>query len=650
MPERLSGIALLAPFGAAVYLAFSAGGFFAGTTAAGVLILIVVLALRLLTGDNPLAGANLWIVTVSASLALFAVWILISYLWSDSPARSVLEFDRALLYLLAFLLTGLMLKTPSRVRTATWAATAAIVAVTGASLLSRVLPATFPTDVPVVADRLSFPLTYWNGLGLMAAFGLVLTVGIASDRRQPALARPIAAALTVPLAATLYFTLSRGAIVACVLGLLVFAVAARPRRLITTLPSVVPFVAIALYACYQADVLTTADFASPSGEDQGRTVALVIALAMAAAGATQWVLLRLDERVDSLRIPAGARRPLLTGLAALAVVALVVSVAAFDAPGAIERQVDRFLEPGEVELDDGDARSRLTDLSNNRGDHWNVAADSWRDSPVIGQGAGTFALEWARGRPNDFTVVDAHSLYLEVLAELGIVGLALLATAIGAMLVGVARRCCGADRVVHGAILGLLAAWAAHAGLDWDWELPAVTIIPFALGGLALASSRPRVAPPARLTRVVAGIGLLIVALTPVSIYLSQQRLDDAVAAIKDGDCETATESSLSSIDALPVRPEPYELLAYCNAGGGNPELAEQMAVNAVERDPQNWEAHYALAIARATAGKDPRPAARTALELNPRAGRAIDLEKKLRTDDPEQWGAVGGTAPLLLP
>ena len=257
LSERLPWISLLAPFGAAVYLGFSAGGFFAGSTAVGVLVLLAVLALRVLTEENPFAGVNLWVVVVSATLAVFAVWVLISYIWSDSPARSLLEFDRALLYLLAFLAAGSVLSTSNRVRGAVWGATAATVAITGVGLLTRIFPDVFPTDPAVAADRLSHPLTYWNGLGLMAVFGLVLTLGIASDRRQPAVARPIAAALTVPLAATLYFTLSRGAIAACALGLVVFVVMARPRPLITTLPAVLPFVAVALLACYQADTLTT---------------------------------------------------------------------------------------------------------------------------------------------------------------------------------------------------------------------------------------------------------------------------------------------------------------------------------------------------------------------------------------------------------
>ena len=148
LSERLSGISLLAPFGVAVYLGFSAGGFFAGSTAVGVLVLLAVLALRVLTEENPVAGVNLWVVVVSASLAVFAVWVLISYIWSDSPARSLLEFDRALLYLLAFLAAGSVLSTSNRVRGAVWGATGAIVAITGAGLLTRIFPDVSPPTPP----------------------------------------------------------------------------------------------------------------------------------------------------------------------------------------------------------------------------------------------------------------------------------------------------------------------------------------------------------------------------------------------------------------------------------------------------------------------------------------------------------------------
>ena len=43
---------------------------------------------------------------IGSGLALFAVWTLLSAGWSDAPARAMIEFDRALAYLLVVVLIG----------------------------------------------------------------------------------------------------------------------------------------------------------------------------------------------------------------------------------------------------------------------------------------------------------------------------------------------------------------------------------------------------------------------------------------------------------------------------------------------------------------------------------------------------------------
>ncbi len=642
---------MLAPAAVLLYVGFSAGGFFAGGTAVAALILLGVLGLRILTARHPVAGVNLAVALASGALGALGAWILLSQLWSDSAVRALLEFDRVLVYLSVLVLVGLRRRSRRRVEALVWAIGIAIVLIVGAGLLTRILPEVFPTNPAAQgADRLSHPLTYWNGLGIVAGLGIILALAVASDRLQPKVARPVAASLLVPLAAALLFSFSRGAIAATVLGLAVFALVGRPRGLLTTVLAVAPPMAVALVVCYQADVVASADFAGSEGVDQGRTVFFVLLAAMAVAGTLQALLLSLDERLAEIRLPEGVRRPALAAAAIAASAVLVISVAALDAPGAIERQVDRFLEGGDVASDPEDVRTRLTDVSNNRADHWSVAVDAWQEGILAGKGAGTFVLLWAQDRPIDFTVIDAHSLYLETLAELGLVGLLLVLAAVGTLLVGTARRCRGPDRALYAGIIAVIAAWGVHAGIDWDWELPTVTIIPFALGGAALASDRARVQDPARLVRVLIGIGVLIAALTPFSIVTSQSRLDASVDAIREGDCAETIDAALDSLDALSARAEPFELLAYCNSRGGRAELAERMAREAIERDPRNWEFHYDLAVVQAVAGNDPRAAIRRARELNPLDGRVRDLELRLRTDEEGQWRAAGRTAPLLLP
>jgi O-antigen ligase len=51
--------------------------------------------------------------------------------------------------------------------------------------------------------------------------------------------------------------------------------------------------------------------------------------------------------------------------------------------------------------------------------YWHVAASDVARRPVLGSGAGTFDDVWYANRPITASVRDAHSLYLEVLAELG---------------------------------------------------------------------------------------------------------------------------------------------------------------------------------------------------------------------------------------
>jgi O-antigen ligase len=85
-------------------------------------------------------------------------------------------------------------------------------------------------------------------------------------------------------------------------------------------------------------------------------------------------------------------------------------------------------------------------------------------------------------------VRDAHSLELETAAELGIVGLALLALMLGGVVAGAVV----ALRRTPAAAIGPVAAltvWAAHSALDWDWEMPALTLVAVLLAGMLLAAT-----------------------------------------------------------------------------------------------------------------------------------------------------------------
>jgi O-antigen ligase len=120
---------------------------------------------------------------------------------------------------------------------------------------------------------------------------------------------------------------------------------------------------------------------------------------------------------------------------------------------------------------------------------------AWHDEvlahPFLGTGAGTFGLYWARsGRAlEQGGALDAHSLYLETLAELGPLGLGLLV----AMLLAPLRRALALRHSPHVATaVGAYVAFLVHAGLDWDWEMPAVVVAALCCAAaVATAELRP---------------------------------------------------------------------------------------------------------------------------------------------------------------
>ena len=122
-----------------------------------------------------------------------------------------------------------------------------------------------------------------------------------------------------------------------------------------------------------------------------------------------------------------------------------------------------------------------------RPEYWNVALADASEHVVLGSGAGSFDDYWLEHRPIPAYVRDAHSLYLETAAELGIAGLALLLTALGTPLVAAARA---RDRRLVATAAAAYVTFLLHAGLDWDWEMPVATFAGLACGAALLVAAR----------------------------------------------------------------------------------------------------------------------------------------------------------------
>jgi len=400
-----------------------------------------------------------------ALLAGVVAWTALSSAWSGSASQSLREAERATVY--AAGVAALVLVAGRTTAAIAGGLLAAIVAVSGTALVERLLG---------VADtaydhRLTGTLTYANALGLLAAVGILLGVAVALCAGHPAV-RAAAGATLVVDAATLYLTFSRGSWLALFAGIATGVAASRRFAPVATL-TLVPAAAVAVCA-----------------RSRG----------LAAGAPDRRMLLLLAALVTLSALVAAARpRPRVHRLAAaLALAALAAGLAVAVARGVPARLYSSFGERPPAAAAGtrhavADPRTRLLDAhGSDRLELWRAAFDDFRAHPFGGSGAGTFGLYWTRHRPQPVTVRDAHSLYLESLAELGVPGFALVVAALALPLVaGIRSR----RRPWVPFVLGAYVAYLVHTGIDWDWELPAVTLAGLFCGVALLpatTAARPR--------------------------------------------------------------------------------------------------------------------------------------------------------------
>jgi O-Antigen ligase len=633
---------MLLPGALIVFMGFNAGGYFPTIPAVVAIVLAQVLLVRIVRSRDPFEGLAPATLVAIAALALYAALTLVSALWSHSTSRALIEFDRAFLYLLVLVLFGTVRASASNVR---WlirglALGASIVCLAG--LISRVAPDVWHTAPDVSNERLSYPVTYWNALGLLAALGVVFSFHLTSTLGERRYVRVLAAGVLPLLAATLFFTFSRGAIVAGAVGLAVYVLVARPSGLLSGALATVPGTAALMLVAYHANLLDTLDPTTPAAVSQGHRVALAAGVCVVVcAGLRLLLAAHLDCRLRRVSgKPWMGRRARGAAIGGGAVASAVV-ILALGVPQALAHDWNRFLSGVAPRGNHGDLRQRLTDPANNgRSDLWRVAVHGFAAAPVHGRGAGMYQTIWDQKRPRFSYAVNAHSLYLQVMAELGIPGLLLLVVLVAVVLGGLARRARGRRRSLYGALLAGGVVWALHTGVDWDWEMPVVTLGFFAAAGLAL-SPRGRAlrgwAPGWASRLVLAGLCLAAIVL-PVLVIGSESRLTDAERALYASNCAKADSAARSSIGWLSARPQPYEILGFCDLQRGLPGLGVSAMRQALRRDPGSWESYYVLAIAQATAGIDPRAAAERALRMNPLEPLTRQAVRELRGSNPSQW------------
>jgi O-Antigen ligase len=455
-------------------IAFFSGGFFdrprlvAGIGAWALVIVAVALAPRPLPAGAPGRVAL-------AGLSLLTAWTALSLIWAPLGGRAQDDLQRLLLYL-GFFTAALTLLRGIGVRR--WLEPGVVLGaltVVGYGLAERLLPGLLEFDRSRTASgKLEQPLTYWNAEGAVAAVGLLLAVRIAGDPERPNSLRAAAAAAGVPLGLGVYLTFSRGALAAVAAGMvLLLALAPKAGPQLRGALAVVG--AAALAALVSSRLPAVESLRSGATGDAGEGLAMLGVLVLLAAAAATLVVREPERRVRAPRLPV-SRPAVVLGLSV--VVLLVVAIGAAALEG----------EPQGVSPRETTSAKRFGSIDSNRYRYWEVAADSWADHPLIGLGSGGFLVEWRKQRERVDESADAHSLYIETAAELGLIGLGALALFLGGV-VAAALRLYRRDPAAATGLAAGLAAWAVHSGLDWNWEMPAVALQALLLAGAVVAWS-----------------------------------------------------------------------------------------------------------------------------------------------------------------
>lgn len=611
-----------------VYLGLEGGGYDALVhDQVGIAVLWGVLAL-VLAGALPRARPTPLAWTALGLLATLTLWTALSLVWTESTERTAADVARLAGYLGVFAL-ALFASGPRALRQIVGAVGAGAAVVALAGLLSRLHPAWFPDATQTAAllstgeERLSYPIDYWNGMAAMVAIGLPGLFAAATEARSLVL-RALAAAALPALGLTAFFTFSRAGIAAALIAVAVFYAFA-PNRLpkLLTLLVAAAGTAILVLAATQRQALEDG-LLGETARQQGDEVLLITVLVCALAGLAQLALAlaaRRGLRPGWTHVPRSGA----VAVSAVAVLALLVGAAALDAPG---RTSDAWDEFKQGEEGPGKGAGRLGSAAGeSRYEFWKVAVEQNADAPLIGTGSGTFEFWWTRNSDGSGTVRDAHSLYLQVLGELGIVGLLLLVALLALLLVFGARRTLRAppaERTLLAAALAGLLAFCVAAAFDWLWQIPVLVVATLLLGAALLApgeradrEGRTPFPPPLRLG--IPALALLAIVAIAIPLAMASQ-LRQSEADARAGDFDAALDAARSAQNVEPGAMSPRLQQALLFETLGDLDQAAAAAHAATEREPANWRTWLVLSRIEAQRGRAAAAVAdyRRARALNP--------------------------------
>ena len=519
-----------------------------------------------------------------ALIAAFAAWTGTTVLWSISPDSTWTEFNRVIGYLLVLLLA--LAVGASYVRAVEAAAVGYLAVAVGVALYAlggKVAPGLhihglFDLNHTFGTSRLRAPLEYWNALGLVCALAAPIALRIAADSQRKTPIRLCSLASLLVLLAVLGMTYSRGAMMALGVGTIVAVALAEPRLravLLFALASLA--VVVPLGFAFSAPDLTANGVPLSRREDDGVILGVLLLFALAGLLLAGWVVMRLERRLAAE--PGRARRWAQVGVVAAGAAVLILIVGAAAAPS-VRTEGSAKGDPLTAQRQDDktDPRRLTSTNSGNRSVWWREAAGAFSDRPLVGWGAGSFFLLHLRYRQDQLTVLQPHNVPLQWAAETGVIGVLLGLGAFGALIaagVQTTRRLpAGSEQAAAAALTAAAVAWLAHSVVDWDWDIPGVTIPAFIFlgvlagrGGVLAGDPSDAALPlPDRRSPFTLTLGLVLLSLFSLAVVLAavlpnyaKGRVDDAVAGLgskpSDDHLDEATRQiqAASNLDPLSV-------------------------------------------------------------------------------------------------
>jgi hypothetical protein len=612
------------------------GGFAAADRLPAGLVLLGLLAVAV-AGSRRLLPAPREARWALLCFAAFTAWSFLSIAWSDAPGDAWEAADTLLVTLLGAWTLALV---PWRPSTA-WIFIGVFCAGACVACAVPLVQALGEADLTgrFTDLRWNEPLNYPNTAAAFALLAAVPALVAAARPDLPVVAAAVAQAVASFLAGYSLLAQSRGSILGAAAALLIVTLLV-PFRWRFVLHAALLGLVMFVVAGPAIDLYDAADAGRASSALEDAARAILVGTAIGAAGG---LLLALAGRRVVLG-DRGRRWARITGIAtAVACIGLAGGVAAAH-DDTIRRTLDdqwQFLtHPGSVYTGvpetERDLENRLADANpRERYDYWRVSVDAFRDAPLGGMGAGGFEHRYTPERRYISLSRYPHNLVMRVLGENGLVGVALMAGLLAALVLGLLRGRRGLSppaRALVAAAAGVSAYFFAHGAFDWVEVYPVLSGPALGLPLMALAARREPGAP-GRLGRpLIAAAGAVAVAAAVALTlpWLSVRYIDRGVQLARTNPAAALADFRRAA-DLNPLDARPLDLEGGLAIGRG--DLGRARAAFAESRARQDaWLSHLGLALVAAAQGDRAAGVreAHRALRLNPMSEPLQEVVERL--------------------